>query len=52
MVLQPGESTEIRSAVFMMHSGMEGPHDFRVHLITNDAGRPDAQVQILSNWVP
>jgi len=36
MVLKPGESTTIKSGVFMMHEGMDGPHDFAVHLKTND----------------
>jgi hypothetical protein len=52
MILQPGESTTISSTVFMMHAGMDGPHDFRVHLVTNDPIQPDQEVQILSNWVP
>jgi hypothetical protein len=52
MVLKPGESTVIRSGVFMMHKGMEGPHDFAVHLKTNDSKQPDVVVHVLSNWVP
>jgi len=52
MVLQPGESTTISSSVFMMHAGMEGKHDFRLHLVTNDPTQADKEVQILSNWVP
>ena len=53
MVLKPGESTTIESSVFMMHAGMvEGYHDFRVHLPTNDPSQPDAVVKVLSNWVP
>jgi len=51
MVLKPGESTTIQSSVFMMHTGMEGPHDFRVHLVTNDPAQPDQEVKVLSNWV-
>lgn len=35
-----------------MHPGMEGPHEFRVHLRTNDPMEPDKQLAILSNWVP
>ncbi len=34
-----------------MHPGMEGPHEFRVHLRTNDPAEPDKQLVILSNWV-
>jgi len=52
MVLKPGESTTIQSSVFMMHEGMEGPHDFALHLITNDPAQPDKIVSVLSNWVP
>ena len=52
MVLKPGESTVIRSSVFMMHAGMDGPHDFAVHLKTNDPAQPQMIVSVLSNWVP
>jgi len=51
MVLKPGESTTVQSSVFMMHEGMDGLHDFRVHLVTNDPTQPDKEVKILSNWV-
>jgi hypothetical protein len=36
---------------FMMHGAMGGPHDFRVHLLTNDPSVPDKTLQVLSNWV-
>jgi hypothetical protein len=52
MVLKPGESTTIQSAVFMMHEGMDGPHDFAVHLKSNDPTQPDKVVSVLSNWIP
>jgi hypothetical protein len=52
MVLQPGESTTVSSSSFMMHEGMDGKHNFIVHLVTNDPAQPDKQVEILSNWVP
>lgn len=52
MVLQPGQSTVVESSVFMMHEGMDGPHDFRVHLNTNDPIDPNQTAQVLSNWVP
>lgn len=52
MVLQPGESTTVTSSVFMMHAGMDGLHDFRVHLVTNDPAQPDKEIKVLSNWVP
>ncbi len=51
MVLKPGETTTL-SMRFMMHGDMGGQHDFRVHLPSNDPADPDAQVQVLSNWVP
>lgn len=52
MVLNPGESTTLQSAVFMMHPGMDGPHNFAVHLLTNDPKNPDLVVNVLSNWGP
>jgi hypothetical protein len=52
MVLKPGESTLVDSGVFMMHEGMDGPHDFAVHLISNDPAQPDMVVNVLSNWIP
>jgi len=51
MVIQPGRSTTMRLQ-FMMHQGMEGPHDFRVQIPTNDRVEPVKEVAILSNWVP
>jgi hypothetical protein len=36
---------------FMMHAGMEGPHDFRVHVRTNDPVEPDKELIVLSDWV-
>jgi hypothetical protein len=52
MVLQPGESTTVTSSTFMMHAGMDGPHEFRVHLMTNDPAISDKEIRIFSNWVP
>jgi hypothetical protein len=52
MVLQPGERTTLRSEMFMMHEGMDGPHNFGVHLITNDPAQPDLIVNVLSDWGP
>jgi hypothetical protein len=51
MALKPGESTTL-SMEFTMHAGMEGLHDFRVHLLTNDRTQPDKTLTVLSNWVP
>jgi hypothetical protein len=52
MVLRPGASTYVQSKPFMMHEGMDGPHNFGVHLITNDPTNADLIVNVLSNWVP
>jgi hypothetical protein len=52
MVLKPGESTKINSTGFMMHEGMDGPHNFAVHLYTNDPQQPDKVVNVISNWIP
>ena len=51
MVLKPGESTTVTSAEFFMHPGMDGKHNFAVHLITNDPAQPDKVVNVLSDWV-
>jgi hypothetical protein len=52
MVLKPGESATVTSAVFMMHPGMDGKHNYAVHLLTNDATQPDKVVNVISDWVP
>jgi hypothetical protein len=52
MALKPGESTIVKSGVFMMHEGMDGPHNFAVHLKTNDPDTADLVVNVLSNWIP
>jgi hypothetical protein len=31
---------------------MDGPHDYAVHLKTNDPQSPDLIVHVLSNWEP
>ena len=49
--LHPGEEATV-SFSFMMHEGMDGPHEFRVHVLTTDPEVPDKTVQVLSNWVP
>jgi hypothetical protein len=51
MVLKPGERTTL-SMQFMMHDGMGGRHNFRVHLPTNDPAQADQTLSVLSNWVP
>jgi hypothetical protein len=30
---------------------MEGPHDFRVQLKTNDPSQPERELVVLSNWI-
>ena len=52
MVLKPGESTTIQSSVFVMNAGMDGKHNFAVHLLTNDPVQSDKVVNVLSNWIP
>jgi hypothetical protein len=51
MVLEPGQQTTL-AMQFMMHAGMEGLHDFRVHVPTNDPDNRDKELVVLSNWVP
>jgi hypothetical protein len=46
----PGDEATI-TVRFTMHDGMEGQHEFRVHLRTNDPAQPDKQLTIRSNWV-
>jgi hypothetical protein len=50
MTLKPGETTTL-SMQFMMHAGMEGPHDFRVHIPNNDPSWNDTELIVLSDWV-
>ncbi len=33
-----------------MHEGMDGPHEFRVHVLTNDPQQPEKLLTVLSNW--
>lgn len=47
--LNPGEHTTVAFPM-MMHEGMGGYHDFRLHLPTNVPGQSDKTVQVLSNW--
>lgn len=49
MAIGPGESTTV-AVSFSMPAGMGGRHDFRLHLVTNDAAQPDREIVILSNW--
>ena len=33
-----------------MHKGMDGPHEFRVHVLTNDPTQPEKLLTVLSDW--
>ena len=35
-----------------MHEGMDGLHNFGVHLKTNDPNSPDLVVNVISDWGP
>src|SRR6266498_967796 len=52
MALKPGESTYLQTPEFMMHEGMDGKHDFAIHLKTNDPKSSDYLVHVLSDWGP
>lgn len=52
MALDPGQSTYVETPEFMMHQGMDGPHDFAIHLKTNDPKNPELLVHVLSDWGP
>jgi len=52
MVLNPGQSTYVETPEFMMHAGMDGKHDFAIHLKTNDPSNPELLVHVLSDWGP
>ncbi|MBZ0304308.1 MAG: DUF1573 domain-containing protein [Anaerolineae bacterium] len=49
-VLQPGDQATV-SMRFMMHDGMDGQHEFRVHVLTTDPENPEQQVIVRSNWL-
>lgn len=34
-----------------MPEGMGGPHEFLVHVLTNDPTQPALALTVLSNWV-
>ncbi len=48
--LNPGD-VAIVSMNFSMHKGMDGEHEFRVHVRTTDPDNPEQEVVVLSNWV-
>jgi hypothetical protein len=37
---------------YTMHPGMGGPHEFRVHVRTNDPVEPEKLLVAKSNWGP
>jgi len=52
MVLKPGQSTTLRSDTYTMPEGMGGPHDFAIHLVTNDPRTADKVLNVLTQWGP
>jgi hypothetical protein len=48
--LRPGEIATV-SMRYTMHPGMDGQHDLRIHLRSNDPNNPEIQLTALSNWV-
>ena len=52
MSLDPGQSTYVETPEFMMHAGMDGKHDFAIHMKTNDPSNPELLVHVLSDWGP
>jgi hypothetical protein len=36
---------------FTMPAGMDGPHDFRVVVQSNDPENPQQELRVLSDWV-
>ena len=50
MTVQPGRESEI-SMTYTMHEMMGGPHEFRVHVLTNDPNQAEIVLTALSNWV-
>jgi hypothetical protein len=49
-VLAPGEKAEVKMT-YTMHEGMDGPHEFRIHVNTNDPTEPETLLTAYSNWV-
>ncbi len=50
MTLRPGEQTTI-TLRYTMHNMMGGPHEFRVHVPTNDPTQSTILLTSLSNWI-
>lgn len=51
MTLQPGQYGTIAIS-FAMHAGMDGPHDYRIALKTDDPAQPVTELRVTSNWIP
>jgi hypothetical protein len=49
MAIAPGEETTV-SLEFTMHRGMGGPHEFRVHLRSDDPLEPEKVLVVKSDW--
>lgn len=49
--LPPGTESTI-SMTFSMHEGMDGFHEFRLYVRTNDPVEPVKELKVLSNWIP
>ncbi len=50
MTVQPGQESEV-SLTYTMHEMMGGPHEFRVHVLTNDPAQSEIVLTALSNWI-
>lgn len=48
--VRPGQEATI-TLRYTMHDMMGGPHEFRVHVLTNDPDQPEILLTALSNWV-
>ncbi len=48
--LFPGDEALVQLS-FSMHEGMDGPHDFRLHIRSTDPAQPESEITILSDWV-
>lgn len=50
VTIRPGGTATI-TIRFMMHEGMDGPHDYRIQVKTNDPANPITELVAISNWV-
>ncbi len=50
MTLSPGEETTI-TLRYTMHNMMAGPHEFRIHVPTNDPTQSTVLLTSISNWI-